>query len=57
MKYAKDGTKIPERCPLCRSRKTMLSTYRNGERFIECEGCYTVIENNPPVPTKKRRAS
>lgn len=44
MKYAQDGTPIPERCPHCHSRKTILSTYKDGGRFIECEGCYTVLK-------------
>ncbi len=42
-KVSKEGIKIPVRCPECKSKKTVLSTYSNGEKFIECEGCNQVI--------------
>ena len=42
-KVSKEGYFIPVRCPECRSRKTVLAKYANGEKYIECEGCNQVI--------------
>ena len=45
-KVSKEGIKIPLRCPECKSTKTVLATYANGSRVVECEGCYQVIKEN-----------
>lgn len=47
MKYklSKCGVKIPVHCPQCKSTKTCLITYLNGDRSIECNNCYTVLKN------------
>jgi hypothetical protein len=44
MKYSDEGIAIPLRCPHCQSRKTQLSTYQDGAKYLECDGCYTVIK-------------
>lgn len=43
MKVSKDGIIFPDRCPICRSRRTVVALYESGERYVECEGCWTVI--------------
>lgn len=43
-KVSKNGIPIPIRCPDCKSRKTVLTTYKNGKLCIECESCYQVIK-------------
>ena len=43
IKYTRDNLAFPARCPICRSSNTVVATYADGERFVECEGCYTVI--------------
>jgi uncharacterized Zn finger protein len=55
MKYSKEGIKIPLRCKFCGSRKTMLSTYKTGEKFIECEGCWTVIRQVMPSEWRMKK--
>ena len=39
------GIPVPCRCPLCGSRQTRLTTYRDGSRSVECYGCNTVLAN------------
>jgi ribosomal protein S27E len=43
VKYTKDNIAFPAKCPFCKSNETVVATYVSGERFVECEGCYTVI--------------
>jgi len=53
MNVTTDGIVFPARCPECHSRLTMVTTYADGERFVECEGCWTVIGD---IPTGKHYA-
>lgn len=34
---------LPRRCPFCHSRQVVIGTYRTGARYVECEGCWSVI--------------
>jgi len=43
MKVSKEGIKFPRKCPLCGKKQTVLATYADGAKFIECNGCYSVI--------------
>lgn len=42
-KYSRDGIKFIEKCPLCGSDETVIATYADGKRYVECEECYTVL--------------
>jgi ribosomal protein S27E len=42
-KFSKEGLVIPNKCPLCESKKTVVATYADNSKFVECEGCYTVL--------------
>jgi len=33
------------RCPECKSRRTVLATYKNGDQYVECIGCNQVIKD------------
>ena len=32
------------RCPECKSRRVVLARYAGGPQVMECEGCYSVIQ-------------
>lgn len=53
MKETRDGIKFPSICPACGSNETVVATYSDDERFVECEECYTVIGD---IPTGKHYA-
>lgn len=36
--------KKPKRCPSCRSRRVVVAVYKDGSRSLECEGCWTVLQ-------------
>lgn len=44
-KVSKEGIAIPLRCPECKSRRTVLATYKNGDQYVECIGCNQVIKD------------
>lgn len=47
-KLSKEGLPIPVRCPICRSKKTSISTYKGDRRrYVECEGCFNIIFEYP----------
>ena len=46
-KLSKEGLPIPCRCPICNSRKTVLTTYADGSKAVECEGCNNVLHEYP----------
>lgn len=37
-----EAMKIKE-CPECKSENISIAVYPDGKRFLECEGCYSVI--------------
>jgi ribosomal protein S27E len=42
-KFSKEGLIIPNKCPLCGSKRTVVATYADNSKFVECEGCWTVL--------------
>ncbi len=55
-KLSIDGYPIPKRCPLCQSRRTVLTYYKSGDDTyevrtptVECEACCNVLYEYDPL--------
>ena len=43
--FSKEGIPFPRFCPDCKSPETCISKFPDGAMSIECQGCFSVIDN------------